>query len=246
MSPNPDSLPDLRDTIKSLAGASTADLIGIAPGSEFSAEELGALGEAFGQVNSLVVLAQHITDPVQRVTFRTGSDYRGSRVVTCLADAMLRDACWRVAHTLEASGWKAALARNLRYGASDPRHRISYKKAAVLAGLGALGKSQLLIHPEWGPWIWLRVVVTDARLAPDAPIDFSPCEGCSRCIEACPVGALSPDGIDRDICEKVAEMPQSPIVLSLSPHGHINCEECLRACPVGTAPPRLTPIKSGP
>jgi epoxyqueuosine reductase QueG len=231
---------DLTRSIKALAGASTADLVGIAPGSEFSAEELGELGEAFGEVKSIVVLAQRIVDPIQTVRFRTASTYRESRVSTSFADAMLRDACWRAAQILDAAGWKAAIARNLRYGAPDPRHNISYKKAAVLAGFGAFGKNQLLIHPEWGPWLMLRTVITDAPLPRDAPIDFSPCDDCSLCVQVCPVGALSENGIDRDKCERqVGYVHERSAVIHLSPHGRINCEECVRACPVGEAPPRI-------
>jgi len=234
-------LEQLAAQVKSLAGNSTADLIGIAPGSEFSAEELGELGEAFGEVKSVVVLAQRIIDPIQTVRFQTAPSYRESRISTSFADAMLRDACWRAAHILEAAGWKAAILRNMRYGAPDPRHKISYKKAAVLAGFGAFGRNQLLIHPEWGPWLMLRAVVTDAPLPPDKRLDFSPCDGCGRCLELCPTGALSEDGIDRETCQRsVGEEPEGSTVLRLSPHGRVNCEECVRACPVGEAPPRLT------
>lgn len=234
------SMEELASSIKGLAGASTADLIGIAPGSEFSAEEMGELGEAFGEVKSVVVLAQRVVDPVQTVRFHSDQSYRESRVSTSFADAMLRDACWRAAHTLEAAGWKAAIPRGLRYGASDPRHGISYKKAAVLAGFGAFGRNQLLIHPQWGPWLMLRTVVTDAPMPPGEPLDFSPCDGCDQCLQVCPTGALSDKGIDRDACRQtVGEVPPGKAVVRLSRHGRINCEECLRACPVGDAPPRL-------
>jgi epoxyqueuosine reductase len=240
MSTEPQRTEELARAVKGLAGASTADLVGIAPGSEFGAEELGDLGAEFGPVRSVIVLAQHIVDPVQTVRFRTASHYRESRFAASFVDAMLRDACWRAVQMLQADGWKAAIARNMRYGDSDPRHKISYKKAAVLAGFGAIGRNQLLIHPEWGPWLMLRTVVTDAPLPPDKPIAFSPCDDCGRCLDACPHGALSKDGIDREACrETVGETSGSSTVRRLSPHGQINCEECLRACPIGEAPPRL-------
>jgi epoxyqueuosine reductase QueG len=230
----------LARSIKGLAGASTADLVGIAPGAEFSREELGELGEAFGEVKSVVVLAQRIIDPVQLVRFRSGKDYASSLVTASFADAMLRDACWRAVGMLHADGWRAAIPRNQRYGAPDPRHRVSYKKAAVLAGFGAFGRNQLLIHPEWGPWLMLRTVVTDAPLPFDGRGDYAPCEGCGKCLDVCPKGALSENGIDREACQRtVGERLGSSSVIRLSDHGGVNCEECMRACPIGEAPPRL-------
>ena len=229
---------DLREAIKSLAGASTADLIGIAPTDQFGTEEFGELGQAFGPVRSIIVLAQRIVDPVQLVRFYAGGTYGDSRVAASFSDALLRDACWRVVEILRETGYSAAVLRNQRYGVDDPRHHISYKKAGVLAGLGAFGKSQLLIHPEWGPWIWLRAVVTDARLPQDAPIDFSPCDGCSLCIAACPSSALTEGGFNRALCEP-ANLPRCAAI-RLSPLGQINCGECVWACPIGVAPPRLS------
>jgi len=233
---------ELTVSIKSLAGASTADLVGIASRSAFTAEELGELGEKFGTIRSIVVLALHIVDPIQTVRFYSGQVYRDSAIAVFFGDAMLRHTCWQVAEILRQAGFQAAIPRNLRYGGEGPTHKVSYKKAAVLAGLGALGNNQLLIHPDWGPWLYLRTVVTDAPLPPDAPISFSPpCDDCGRCFDACPCGALSAVGIDRKVCaERVGYREgRGPTVLRLSPHGQINCEECMRACPIGTAPPRL-------
>jgi epoxyqueuosine reductase QueG len=229
----------LRARIKALAGASAADMVGIAPGEAFTVEELGDLGRGFGPVRSVVVLAQHIVDPIQMVRFRSGETYQESRIATVFADAMLRDACWRVVELLREAGHRAAIPRNLRYGDSDPRHSISYKRAAVLAGFGAFGRNQLVIHPEWGPWLMLRTVITDAALPADERSAFSPCVGCGRCIEACPSGALLEAGIDRERCAVGESATPSATVLCLSARGGINCEECLRACPVGVAPPRM-------
>jgi len=226
--------------LKGLAGRSTADLVGIAPGGAFSAEELGELGQAFGPVRAVVVLAQRIVDPVQTVRFLSGDTYDESAISTSFGDAMLRNACWRVVQMLERAGYRAAIPRNLRYGDDGPRHQLSYKKAGVLAGLGAFGRNQLLIHPEWGPWMWLRTVVTEASLTADAPIDFSPCEGCAQCLAVCPAGALSEAGIERERCRTAAGYADPARgAVHFSPHGRVNCEECMRACPVGTAPARL-------
>jgi epoxyqueuosine reductase QueG len=244
MSANVANLNDLADRIKSLAGASTADLIGIAPGSAFTPDELGDLGRSFGAVESVIVLATRVTDPIQEVSFRASGAYAESRIAAKFVDAMMRDACWRIVEILREAGWRAAIPRNQRYGVDEPRHQISYKKAAGLAGLGGVGRSGLLLHPEWGPWIRLRTVITDAVLCPGAPSDFWPCAECRRCIEACPVGALSEHGFDRAACEPLYGESQKTV--RLSPLARINCEECMRACPVGVAPPRLVLGAGGP
>jgi len=234
------SMAELARSIKNLAGASTADLVGIAPGEAFSEEEAGELGLQFGPIRSLVVLAQRIVDPVQLVRFYAGGTYADSRVAACFCDALLRDACWRVVEILREADHRAVVLRNQRYGADDPRHGISYKKAGVLAGLGVFGKSQLLINHKWGPWIWLRVVATDARLPADEPVDFSPCRDCSLCIAACPSGALTEAGFDRAACEGLDSTNRKPCAeRRLSPLGLMSCGACVQACPVGDPPPRL-------
>jgi len=234
------NLNDLTQEIRSLAGASTADLVGIAAGDRFSAEELGEVGRSLGPVRSIVVLALHIVDPVQTVRFHSRQVYTDSRIAVSLGDAMLCDACWRAVEMLRRAGFQAAIPRNLRYGRRDALHKVSYKKAAVLAGLGAFGRSQLLIHPEWGPWVFLRTVATDAPLPPDEPIAFSPCDDCGRCVAACPTGALSQAGFNRPLCEEgIGRSGPGTSVHRLSPYGQINCEECMRACPIGAAPPRM-------
>jgi epoxyqueuosine reductase QueG len=231
---------EVAGAIRALAGRSTAEAIGIAPGKAFTPEEFGALGEALGGVGSVIVLAQRVVDPVQVVRFHDGETSRGSRVATSFADAMLRDASWRVVELLRDAGYRAAIARNLRYGAEGTRaHAISFKKAGVLAGLGTVGRSGLLIHPEWGPWLLMNVVVTDAELPSDQPRGDSPCAHCEACIQACPAGALSADGLDREACRNRLGPDGVSLDQVLSPHGRISCDECGRACPIGLAPPRL-------
>jgi hypothetical protein len=63
------------------------------------------------------------------------------------------------------------------------------KDAAVLAGLGCVGRNNILVTPDWGPRIRLRAVLLDAELAPTGRIEFDPCRGCDeRCRSACPRG----------------------------------------------------------
>ena len=66
------------------------------------------------------------------------------------------------------------------------------KDAAVLAGLGCIGRNNLLLTPQYGPRLRLRAMLVEADLPSSGPGDFDPCEGCSApCLEACPQNAFA-------------------------------------------------------
>jgi len=68
---------------------------------------------------------------------------------------------------------------------------IYLKDAAVLAGLGCIGRNNILITPALGPRIRLRGLLLEAELTPNGPIDFDPCDGCKEyCRRACPQSAF--------------------------------------------------------
>ena len=65
---------------------------------------------------------------------------------------------------------------------------IFLKDAAVVAGLGCLGRNNLVITPEYGPRIRFRALFIDRDAEATGPLEFNPCESCEQpCREACPV-----------------------------------------------------------
>ena len=69
---------------------------------------------------------------------------------------------------------------------------IYMKDTAVLAGLGCIGKNNILVTPEYGSRQRLRVIMVDADLPPTGPSDFDPCRDCPMpCRTACPMEAFS-------------------------------------------------------
>ncbi len=68
---------------------------------------------------------------------------------------------------------------------------VFMKDTAVLGGLGCIGKSNILITPEYGSQVRLRVMLLDIDLPSTGMMDFDPCKDCKKyCRMACPQNAF--------------------------------------------------------
>ncbi len=70
---------------------------------------------------------------------------------------------------------------------------VMERQWAAKSGVGWTGKNTLLIHPKVGSYFFLAVIILDIALETDHPMkDY--CGTCTRCIDACPTKAISPEG----------------------------------------------------
>ncbi len=109
---------------------------------------------------------------------------------------------------------------------------LNLKQQAVIAGLGSWGKNSLVIHPEFGPWLRFMGMKVKTSLTPtgpgfDAHEENPLCEGCTACIDACPLGILEPYYL-REISKCRASISLFPEMGRLEA-----CDCCLAACPLG-------------
>lgn len=117
---------------------------------------------------------------------------------------------------------------------------ILLKDASALAGLGIIGKNNLLITPEYGPRVRLRALYLDADLEPTGPLDFDPCMDCPvLCHLACPQKAFESGSYSRITCDlQMGADEDAQEVLGILEDGKTlrvcrqYCRECELACPV--------------
>ena len=78
---------------------------------------------------------------------------------------------------------------------------LSLKHAAVSAGMGQIGRSNLLLTERFGPHQRLGGIITEVELEPDSFRDLNLClDNCNKCETSCPVGALKDGRYDVDTC----------------------------------------------
>lgn len=80
---------------------------------------------------------------------------------------------------------------------------FSLRHAAVLAGLGFIGRNNLLITRDFGPRIRLCAVITNALFDVDNRLIEKCCYDCNICIQKCHAKAISYEKFDANRCSKV-------------------------------------------
>ena len=153
----------------------------------------------------------------------------------------LRNALGRVADRLRADGWRA------RVVVDD--NALVDRAAAVRAGLGWYGKSSNVLLDGRGSWFVLGSVITDAPLGTTERAVPDGCGPCTRCIDACPTGAIvAPGVVDARRCLAWLVQQSGPFpmehrrALGTRIYG---CDDCQEVCPPNRTDDRRNPPPPG-
>ncbi len=182
--------------------------------------------EVFPQCRSVIVVALHTRDDI----FDT--IVHNERLFAGVYHELIHRRLYQLVQFIADLGYEARLAE-----------KISYKRAAILAGIGRVGKNTLVTHADLGSNIRLGVILTDAVLAQEPPSDpFAGefCGDCQLCIDACPVGAVRPYAVDFGLCtipklfessDERARQRARELHKHLSSEALTECNLCQKVCP---------------
>ncbi|MDG6257617.1 MAG: 4Fe-4S binding protein [Methanomicrobiaceae archaeon] len=199
---------------------------------------------------SVFVFGREVPMPVYRMPQKE----KTRRMLRIAED--LDDIAVRLANRLEAKDIPARpvpLYLPVRFAAGRVQGVVRLKQIAATAGMGEIGKNDLLLTPRFGSRLLLSGVVTAEPAPVSKAATATPlCTGCGDCIRACPEGAIGPDGVDTFRCRTVRTWVPPPIVPSvtwllrrqtliriigplaplIAKMATIRCSRCVTECPL--------------
>ncbi|ACL60266.1 domain of unknown function DUF1730 [Methylobacterium nodulans ORS 2060] len=112
---------------------------------------------------------------------------------------------------------------------------VMEKPLAAAAGLGWQGKNTLLVSREFGTWLLLGAIYTNAELPRDSGIGDR-CGSCRRCLDVCPTDAFpAPYRLDANRCIAYLTIehagPIAPEFREAMGNRVFGCDDCLAVCP---------------
>lgn len=119
------------------------------------------------------------------------------------------------------------------YGDHSP---IDERHAALISGLGILGKNELLINERYGSYVFIADILTDMpkELLPTASVsEIKKCIGCNKCLAVCPTGILRSESENclSAITQRKGDLTEDEVEMMRKCDTVWGCDLCQRVCP---------------
>lgn len=218
----------MEDEIKRILLDLGADVCGIAAAEKFEAAPEGFRPtDIYPDCRSVIVFAKHMPKGLTRVSPRIL--YSNA---TNLNLAELDRICFAACGKIEAlGGITVPIPSDSPYDYWDSERMegkgtLSMRHAALLAGIGSMGKNTLIINKKFGNMINVGALLTNLVLKSDPPAEKFCRENCRICLNACPQKALDGTTVNQKLCRE--------FTYSTNARGFdvCNCNRCRVLCPL--------------
>ncbi len=123
---------------------------------------------------------------------------------------------------------------------------LDERKLALEAGLGVLGKNNLVLNETYGSYCFIATALIDLPVQ-TTPFDVKSCTDCGACVQNCPGKAISQKGVDYRKClsriNQEKEISQAQAALIRQSDICWGCDACQTVCPYNHNV-RISPIRA--
>jgi epoxyqueuosine reductase len=218
-------------------GATFEDFM-ISPGDVSFFDRLSYAANTLPSARTILIFGVYAYDEVA-VYRKAREELRGKTARTYSYYPVVRQVAESVTAYLQDLGYQAT------HGQDVPLKHVAHR-----LGLGCYGKNGLLLTRQYGSYVGLRDVITDAPLEPDVFDRPSFCQDCDRCLKACPTGALyAPYKVNPRLCLNPISRRKdriAPSVRQKMQNWVQGCDICQEVCPANQGLiPREVDLRSG-
>ena len=213
------------EKLKTLTHQWGGALFGVADLRSFKKEEFLLPASVIDQLPFAISVAYHLSDAVLegiegQPTPHYFHHYQRSNILLDNIGLMVNSA-------IQDLGYQAMpIAASQLVDWKSQRGHLSHKHVARAAGLGWIGRNNLLVNERFGSRIRLVTILTDLPLVVSPPSTKN-CGSCRDCLTVCPAGAIKerPEDFDHTGCYEQLKTFSKTLHLS-----HHICGVCVKAC----------------
>jgi len=185
----------MKESIRKHALRLAIDDVGFAAVSDYNSPRTKKIEEIFPGAKSMIIMAMremsHCESPNPQIAMNGRLDIM----------EFARHCTFSLARYVETKCSGRAMSMPLSYplemdpaGGMGVVADVSFRHAAVAAGLGSFGRNNLVVHPRLGSRILFCGIITDLAIESDPPCEENPCTNCNLCVKSCPAEALEKEG----------------------------------------------------
>ncbi len=184
-----------KEAIRSYALRLGADAVGFAAIEDYRSLRSPAPQSILPNVRSIIVMGYRETHgAVESANPRISMGSRMGGMELSLKNNYLLSRHMEVSYGCKAAPVPFSYPLEMGPGANGLVGDVSMRHAAVAAGLGVIGRHNLVIHPRYGTRITFTAVLTDRPMPSDLPVEADLCLQCNQCVDGCPAQALDEEG----------------------------------------------------